>query len=378
MTIYHIFIITLCNMASLRASKVLVTLFAIELGANPFGIGVLVAMYSVFPMLLALHAGRLSDRFGVVVPMTLGSFGAACGLLVPYLFPVLPGLYASAAAIGASFVFYHVSIQNLMGILSAPHERTRNFASYSLMLSVGGFLGPLIAGFGIDALGHARTYLVLAALPLVPVVILLATAGRIPRPRAQRAEEGAKKLGDLWRNAPLRRVFITSGVVLTGIDLYQFYMPIHGHSVGLSASVIGVVLSMFAAAGFVVRAVIPALVRKAGEETLLTYALLLGAATYLAMPFFSSAWLLGMMSFMLGLGLGCGQPLSMMLTFSRSPSGRSGEALGMRLAVNNFTHVVVPLVFGTVGTAFGLLPVFWINAALLAGGGYVMRGGQRT
>lgn len=377
MTIYIALIIALCNMASLRASKVLVTLFAIELGANPFAIGVLVAMYSVFPMLLALHAGRLSDRFGVVVPMTLGSFGAACGLLIPYLFPVLPALYASAAVIGASFVFYHVSIQNLMGIVSAPHQRTQNFASYSLVLSVGGFVGPLIAGFGIDALGHARTYVVLAALPLVPVVVLLATAAHIPRPQAQHAAEGKRKLGDLWGNAPLRRVFITSGVVLTGIDLYQFYMPIHGHSVGLSASVIGVVLSMFAAAGFVVRSVIPALVRRTNEETLLMYALLLGAGAYLAMPFFSNAWLLGMMSFTLGLGLGCGQPLSMMLTFSRSPSGRSGEALGMRLAVNNFTHVVVPLLFGTVGTAFGLLPVFWINALMLAGGGQVIRGAPR-
>jgi hypothetical protein len=40
----------------------------------------------------------------------------------------------------------------------------------------------------------------------------------------------------------------------------------------------------------------------------------------------------------------------------------------MRMTINNFTHVVVPLVFGTLGAAFGVAPVFFANAVLLAGG----------
>ena len=31
-------------------------------------------------------------------------------------------------------------------------------------------------------------------------------------------------------------------MILTGIDLFQFYMPIYGHHIGLSASQIGIVL----------------------------------------------------------------------------------------------------------------------------------------
>ena len=156
MTIHTVFAIALCNMSSLRASKVLVALFAIELGANPFMIGTLVAVYSLFPMLLALYAGRLSDQFGVRTPMIAGSVGLALGLAAPFAVPSLSGLYISAALIGASYVFYHVSVQNLIGLLSAPQARTRNFSSYSLVLAVGSFLGPLAAGFGIDALGHVR------------------------------------------------------------------------------------------------------------------------------------------------------------------------------------------------------------------------------
>ena len=40
-----VFLIVLCNMSSFRASKVLVSLFALELGASQFYIGVMIAMY---------------------------------------------------------------------------------------------------------------------------------------------------------------------------------------------------------------------------------------------------------------------------------------------------------------------------------------------
>lgn len=177
----------------------------------------------------------------------------------------------------------------------------------------------------------------------------------------------------LLSSAPLRRTLITSAVVLTGIDLFQFYMPIYGHHVGLSASAIGVVLSMFAAAAFVIRIALPAMARRWGEEKLLTWSLFVGAATYVLFPFFDSLAALAAVAFGLGLSLGLGQPLSLMLIYAASPSGRTGEALGLRMTINNFTHIVVPLVFGALGTALGVAPVFAANALMLAGGGALIR-----
>jgi MFS family permease len=373
MSVGAVFVIALCNMASLRASKVGVALFGIELGANPLEIGALVALYSLFPMLLALHLGRLADRFGMRLPMLCGSLGMAGGLAVPWLWPALPGLYLSAAVIGASHVFYHVSIQSLVGQLSSPEDRTRNFTTYALVLSVGGFLGPLAAGFGIDAFGHGRAYLALTVVPLLAVLILSRRGQNLPAPRASVDGASVRNAMDLWRLPELRRVFLTSAVVLTGIDLYQFYLPIYGRSVGLSASVIGAVLSMFSAASFLVRSVMPPLVRRLGEEGLLRHALAVGAIGFLALPLVGNAWFLGAVSFIVGLGLGCGQPVSTILVYARSPEGRSGEALGLRIAVNNFIHIAVPLAFGTVGAALGVAPVFVANAVLLAGGSYLSR-----
>ena len=83
MNLYLIFLIALCNVTCLRASRVVVSLFALQLGATQFVIGLLIAMYSLFPALLALYAGRLSDRRGTRLPMLIGSIGLVMGLLLP-------------------------------------------------------------------------------------------------------------------------------------------------------------------------------------------------------------------------------------------------------------------------------------------------------
>ncbi len=371
---YVAFLIVLFNMTSFRASKVLVTLFGIELGAAQFFIGVLVATYSVFPMLLAIYAGKLSDRLGVRTPMLAGSLGMSAALAFPFFYPQMPALYVSAALLGVSHVFYNVSMQNLIGSLGGPEDRTRNFNNYSLIMAVGSFVGPLLAGFSIDLAGHARSYLFFAFVPLVSIALIAAARGiGRPRPVDAPAKEHAMQGKGLLSSAPLRRTLITSAVVLTGIDLFQFYMPIYGHHVGLSASAIGVVLSMFAAAAFVIRIALPAMARRWGEEKLLTWSLFVGAATYVLFPFFDSLAALAAVAFGLGLSLGLGQPLSLMLIYAASPSGRTGEALGLRMTINNFTHIVVPLVFGALGTALGVAPVFAANALMLAGGGALIR-----
>lgn len=376
MTITTLLFIVFCNMTAYRGSKIIVSLFAIELGASQIYIGTLIAMYSLFPMLMGLYAGKLADRLGVRWPMICGSVGVGCGLAVPFLMPTLTGLYLSAALIGASHVFYHVSAQNMVGVLSTKETRTQNFTNYGLVMAVGSFLGPLISGFAIDHLGHVRSYLLLAAAPLIPVTIVFFARG-LDRSDGKAGEKDMQSANTgLLSHPPFRRVIIAGATVLTGTDLFQFYMPIYGHSIGLSATAIGVILSMVAAAAFIVRLAVPTLTKRWGPETVLVCSIFAAASIYVLFPFFRDPWILAGIAFLLGLSLGCSQPLTMMLTYSRAPQGRSGEALGLRLTINNFMHICIPIAFGAIGTAFGVMPVFLANAALLGTGGFLANRGR--
>lgn len=364
--------LALLNMALVRAARVVLALFALKLGAQPVEVGALAATFSTFPMVLSWPTGRWSDRLGSRGLLLFGGICGAVGMGLPYVFSGIPVMFVSASLVGLSFTFYTVCLQNLVGVLSDAQSRSHAFSTYSLMLALAGFVGPLLAGFSIDYAGHALACLYLCGLALLPVILLLLWGARLPKGGAK-AHAGGGGLRSALAQPGLWRVLAVSSLVVTGIDVFQFYLPIYGHDIHLSASEIGVVLAMFSVAAFVVRAFMPRVMERFSEERILTTAFYIGAASFLLVPFFENAWVLSFLSFTFGMGMGSSQPITMMMTFTGSSEGRSGEALGLRMTANHLTRVVCPLVFGVIGSAFGLFAVFWVNALMLGSGGFFTR-----
>ncbi len=280
MTVYLVVLLSVLNSIGQRGSKVAVSLYALELGGGSFTVGLLAAMFAAFPLLLAVHAGRISDRVGVRYPILLGTATMACGLALPALAGGLPALFLCPALIGLGHIFFHVSLAN----------------------------------------------------------------------------------------AALRRTLIMSGVTLTGVELFSFYLPIYGREISLSPASIGMILSSYALAGFIVRAFMHRLAKRFTEAGVLSGSLFLAALAYAAVPALTEGALLAFAAFALGLALGSAQPLTIILTYNHAPKGRSGEALGMRLMANKVTQIAVPLVFGGLG-ALGAVPVFVSTGVFLLAGG---------
>jgi MFS family permease len=374
--IYLILFLGLLSWMSYMSSRVLMSLYAIEIGASAAAIGLLIALYGLGPLVLSVHAGKISDRYGSYWPIVLGSAGVALGLVIPYFVPGIEVLYLSALVMGVALVFFNIAIQHLVASFGGAGERTRNVSLQSLAIALGGVIGPLLVGVSIDYRGHVPTFLYLALMVAVSCAAWVVCRRVIPHSqRAARLKEGGG-VRELLAQPNLRRVILISGLVVAGIDLYTFYMPIYGHSIGLSATMIGVVLGALAAATFVVRTLLPLLVRRWGEDPVMTVSVLLAGMTFLLFPFVQNVGGLLLLSFALGLGLGIGQPLSVIMTYNRSPQGRAGEALGLRFSFVNLTHMVIPLAFGSVGSAFGAASVFLANSVLLLIGGYAHHRGS--
>src|SRR5918996_6214175 len=132
MTVYLVVLMSMLNSIGQRGSKVAVALYALELGAGAAAVGVLAALFAVFPLLLAVQAGRLSDRLGVRVPIMLGALIMAAGLAVPLASSGIAWLFLCAALIGLGHIFFHVSVHNLVGSLGGAAARTKNFATFAL------------------------------------------------------------------------------------------------------------------------------------------------------------------------------------------------------------------------------------------------------
>jgi predicted MFS family arabinose efflux permease len=378
MAVYLVVLLSALTSISLRGSKVAVSLYALELDASAAAVGVLAALFALFPLFLAVPAGRLSDRFGVRLPIVWGTLIMAAGLALPLVLPGMAALFVCPAAVGLGHVFFHVSAHNLVGALGTEAERMRNFATFSLGISVAAFVGPSAAGFAIELAGYRAAFALLAGVAVLPALYAIVHRTLIPERARHEGEAQSKNAFDLLAIPALRRTLIMSGVTLTGIELFSFYLPIYGSAIGLAPSTIGMILSSHAVAGFIVRMVMHRLAQRYTELGVLTGSLFVAALAYLAIPALGDAWLLAAAAFVLGLALGSAQPLTIILTYNQAPPGRSGEALGMRIMANKITQIAVPLAFGGFGAALGAAPVFLATGVFLLGAGCLSLKGRQT
>ena len=370
----YLLVLTALSGAAVRAGNMVLVLYAIRLDASAFVIGLLGSMFAVLPMIFSMPAGKLADRYGSRALLLCCVAGSGLGLLVPWAFPGMTAMFIAAALIGLSLAMV-VPLQNLMGLISTPETRARNFANFSLGMGMANLIGPLVAGFFVDLAGPARTCLYLTSFNVVAIVMLLVWGRRLPHTRSEAKAKGS--VYAILKIPDVRRTIATSSLINVGRDLYQVYFPVYAHSVGLSASLTGIVLATNFGAELTVRFFLARILKKLREEQLLAWSFFIGAVGLVLMPFFQSVYVLILLSVMLGLGMGCGQPIITMLMYSYSPAGRTGEALGLRMTFIHLTKLIGPVLFGAIGSAAGLAAMFVLNAAVMAGGGMLSRPGKR-
>jgi len=357
------------------------SLYALANNTSTFTVGVLMALFALVPMLTAVRAGRWLDAVGPRRPLAIGLAMILGGTLLPAAFPypvadIAPMLVA-ASLIGTGMMLVQLTTQNMVGERADPAHLAAAFSWLALGASVSGLTGPVVTGFLIDSVGHRLTFAFLGLVTLVAIGFLVHQWPQLPVRHGAPVRADPPPMFDLLRYREIRNILLLNALLSSAWDLQTFMIPVHGTRVGLSASEIGLVLGSFALATFVIRLAMPRLSRSFSEWPILTFTLFTSGVAFALMPWFGTFWPLAACTFLLGLGLGAAQPNMMSLLHSRAPEGRVGEALGLRTTVMNGSHVVLPLVFGAVGSVIGAGAVFGAIAALLGGSGIAALRSQR-
>jgi predicted MFS family arabinose efflux permease len=370
-----LFGLTLLGQSGFRGSRLLLSLFALELGASAFTVGLLLAVYSLTTAAFGWPLGKWSDRIGCRIPMLVASVVSAAGFCLPFLYPTVAALFVAAVINGVAYCMYHVAQMHAAGILSTAQTRKKNLANLSLMFSVTNFSGPLVAGFSIELVGHERACLVFAALSLLSALILVFGTKLLPRGSGHETNSGGS-LRELLDDPRLLKILLVGSLVFAAIDVFQYYVPVYAHSLALSPAAVGMIMACFPAAAFISRVCLNWFMERSSVEAILRRSFLLASAAFMLFPFFENAYALAAIAFLYGFGLCVGQPLTLILAYENASKERAGEVIGIRESVNQSTRVVAPVVFGAIGSVTGLIPVFFIGAAMLGLGAFMLRPGN--
>ncbi|MDW6063820.1 MFS transporter [Streptomyces sp. FXJ1.4098] len=364
---------------------------ALALGADARAVGVIAGVYALLPLFAAVPLGRRTDhgRCAPLLPTGVALIATGCALSGRAGSLLEMAIWSGVMGLGhLSFV---IGAQSLVARQSAPEDQDRNFGHFTIGASLGQLIGPIAAGQVVSEHADALARTSAAALFVSAVVAAFAVTSlwriehRTPaadRTRAgasDRSEGGGARSGRVSVVGILRTRGVASGIfislaVLSATDILTAYLPVVGEQRSIAPAVIGLLLSVRAAATVACRLVMTPMIRLMGRTVLMAVSCLgaglLCAALALPVP----AWGLGILLAALGFCLGVGQPLSMTTVVQAAPDGARSTALALRLTGNRLGQVAAPaaagLLAGLAGTA---APFVMLGVLLLASAGVAIR-----
>lgn len=346
---------------------------ALELGIDSAWLGLLAAAFSILPFVIAAFVGHFVDQGNERTTLISGAalmVIAAAGLLCWSTSLTL--LLVWNALLGAGFVCCIVSQQTLIAHRD-PKTVDANFGMFTFVNALGQSLGPLALTALSGHVAFPDTKLLFAvSVGCAVVALVLAVAMRSQGEATGRADPSRHSIRDALKapsgtRGKLLSAIVISMIILVAIDLLTVYLPAWGVEMGISATTVGVLLSIRSVATMLSRIGLGAMVRLLGRSTLIMTSTLMAAIAILALVFTSNIVVAGVVLFIAGVGLGIGQPLTMASVSVAAPPGTVGLWLSIRLSGNSLGLVVIPPVVGLVSGVVGVTGVFGILAVTLTG-----------
>lgn len=361
-----------CLHTCMTGTRLAAPLLALSQGYSAAAVGVLLALFAVVQIFLALPAGRYADRHGLKRPVGYSILVACFGAGAALLFPVFPVLCLSALLTGGATGVAMIAVQRHVGRLArTPLELKTSFSWLAIAPSTSNFLGPFCAGLLIDhagsvpgdTTGYRGAFLLMTVMPLLAWLLVR----RVPEQATHGApaDPNAPKAWDMLRDPLFVRLMVINLLLSSCWDVHSFAVPLLGHERGFSATIIGSILGAFAIAATAVRVLIPIVATRIHEWAAITAAMA-GTALALAIyPLQNSAIGMGLCSVLMGFTLGMTQPMVMSTLHQITPEARQGEALGLRMMTITVSSVVMPIMFGSLGSLIGIPGLFWIVSGVL-------------
>ncbi|WP_254666167.1 MFS transporter [Streptomyces sp. WMMB 322] len=360
-----------------------VSYHALELGAGARAVGVVTAAFALLPLVVAVPLGRRTDRqrCGPLLPAGVALVAAGCALAGTA--PSLVLLAAWSALLGLGHLVFMIGAQSLVARQSGADRHDRNFGHFTIGGSAGQLTGPVLSGWLVGGAGaggpgsgeHASAVALFGscALAFCSYATLWRLEGRAPE---RRQRDGAETDGPPPLPVPVARILRSRGVpagifaslaVLSTTDVLTAYLPVVGEERGIAPGVVGLLLSLRAAASVLSRAWLTRMTARLGRQPLLVVSCSVAGllCVLLAVPL--PLWTLVLAMVVLGFCLGVGQPLTMTTVVQAAPGRARSTALALRLTGNRLGQVAAPAAAGLVAGAAGAAAPFVLLGALLLG-----------
>jgi multidrug resistance protein len=345
----------------------LLPFWAERVGANAFGVGLIVAVYALAQFIFTPVLGALSDRYGRRPIILASLLIEATAFALTALAGTLPLLLVARfiGGLGASNIG---SAQAVVADVTPPEQRARGMGMIGAAIGLGFVVGPALGG-ALGASGSALPFWVAMGVALVNAALVLrflpetrrsrTTALTTDQAAAAEHRSGVALLFGGWQRAmrhpAVARLVAINFLFTLAFTAMETVFPLFTQQTfgwkaaqnGYLFTYVGVLIVLMQG-GLIGR-----LVKRWGEQALLVGGLALLAIGLLALPFSQQVALLLVSLGLLSIGDGAVTPTSSALLSLASAAEAQGETLGFAQGLAGLGRMIGPLAAGLLFTLGG-------------------------
>ena len=356
--------------------------WAERLGANAFGVGLVLTIYALAQFVCTPLLGSLSDRHGRRPVILISLLVETLSFILTALAGSLPFLLV-ARMVGGAGASNIGSAQAVVSDVTTPERRARGMGAIGAAIGLGFVVGPA-AGGALARISPTAPFWAAAAVALVNALLVFRFLPETHSPRVSEPVQRASRsaiIADGWRQArelPVVAWLVTINLLFTvafsGMEaIFALFTQSEYHwtvkqaslATGYLFTYVGVIVVIMQG-GLVGR-----LARRYGERRVLIGGLGLLALGLALLPFSAHlAVLLGALA-LLSIGDGAVSPSSSALLSFAAPKDAQGAVLGLLQAVGGLARVIGPLLAGGLFAAISPGAGFLAGALLCAAAGVV-------
>ena len=357
--------------ATIYVLRPMITYRAIELDANAAQVGLIAAVYALFPVVLALQFGSLVGKLGEAKFVIYGTVAMMLTSLALIFSDSLITLAIATGAAGIAHLACMVGGQSMVALRAPRESYDRYFGFYTFSASVGHMLGPIIASIVAGSNGTlpkstSNAFLLGVVLTIIALVPVIRWRNEKPTVEGKQNSEGTFKAAvNLVKRPGIMAAIYISLAISSVADVLVVFLPLFGTENNFSPYAIGAILAIRAGTTMMSRFFLGRLSNRFSTFQLLWWSTIISTLCCVAMAFAHTPITLGAIVFVAGFSLGVGQPLTMSLVSQKTESSERAMAVSARLMGNRFGQFLVPAVAGSLAAASGAGAVFIGLAVLL-------------
>ena len=347
-------------------ASVILPIWLSGLGASPATIGLVIGARHILPFFFAIHGGALMDRLGAKRVMAITTFISGLMIVTLPMQTAIPLIVIVQMINGYGLAMGWIGSQAAFGqLLGGDPVYAGRFA---FGLRIGSFVGPPVAGFAWDyfgiwggfaclALWSFGTFLCAMALPDIPGnrtggTRPLRPGDLVPRWRDYR---------DAFRLAyiPVMSVVLTVTMLrVSASSIQDSFYPVYLQSIGLSATYIGLLITISSAVAAFSAFLVGPLSRYIPQVWLLILASC-GSITFVSITVLQESFVpLAIVAALRGVCMGISQPLMLSILANAAGAGSLGVGAALRTTVNRLSSGFTPIAMGYTAHVIGLAESF--------------------